>query len=86
MPSCFNNSVKSVPTPVKPKAADNGLVEKFIVDNPLIFRVCCLCVARRRKRVDTAKQNGNANHIHDETILTIDQIEFTQSSVELNGK
>lgn len=90
--SCFSNNSKPIPSPVKPKQTDHdNLVEKFIIDNPLIFRVCCFCISRRRKRVDTAKLNGN-NHNDilernsDDTVLTIDQIEFTRSTIDLNEK
>lgn len=88
--SCFSNNVKSIPSPVKVKQSTN-LLEKFIIDNPLIFRVCCFCITRRRKRVDTAKCNGDVgNDIlernSDDTVLTIDQIEFTRSTIDLNEK
>lgn len=88
--SCFSDNVKSIQSPVKVKQSSN-LLEKFIIDNPLIFRVCCFCITRRRKRVDTAKCNGDvSNDIlernSDDTVLTIDQIEFTRSTIDLNAK
>lgn len=59
-------------------------VESFVVDNPLVFRICCCCVVRQRKRVGTAKQNGVANgHIgdnHSDEVLNIEHIEFSQTS------
>lgn len=90
--SCFSSNTKPLPSPIKPKVPDHdGIFEKFIIDNPFIFRVCCFCISRRRKRVDTAKVNGNGhNDIHernsDDTVLTIDQIEFTRSTIDLNEK
>ena len=92
MPSCFSNNVKSIPSPVKVKqTTSNNLLEKFIIDNPLLFRVCCFCITRRRKRVDTAKCNGDVSNDviernSDDTVLTIDQIEFTRSTIDLNEK
>ena len=82
--------MKPIPSPVKVKQTTN-LFEKFIIDNPLIFRVCCFCITRRRKRVDTAKCNGDVNNDilernSDDTVLTIDQIEFTRSTIDLNEK
>ena len=90
MPSCFSNNVKTIASPVKVKQTTN-LLEKFIIDNPLIFRVCCFCITRRRKRVDTAKTNGDVRNDmlernSDDTVLTIDQIEFTRSTIDLNEK
>lgn len=86
--TCFNGT-KPVVSPVKTKLSEHdNLIEKFIIDNPFIFRVCCFCISRRRKRVDTSKLNGN-DHLErtsDDTVLTIDQIEFTRSTVELNEK
>jgi hypothetical protein len=86
--SCFSKALQS---PAKQngnavkikKTESDGLMEKFIIDNPLIFRICCFCIVRSRKRVDTTeKTNGHANHIQrnsDDTVLTIEQIEFTKS-------
>lgn len=93
--SCFRKAIQS-PTKknensVKVKQTkSDGLVEKFIIDNPLIFRICCFCIARSRKRVDaTEKTNGHANQIprnSDDIILTIEQNEFSNSStITLNS-
>lgn len=75
--SCFSKKLQS---PVKSNGDKtivnhtDGVVEKFIIDNPLIFRICCLCVVRRRMRVDTeSKQNGHGNHERN-------SVEFTRSS------
>jgi hypothetical protein len=83
--SCFSKALQS---PKKASTEDEkedkelkpineNLVEKFIIDNPMIFRICCLCVVRRRMRVVAAddKQNGHANHNDSD-----DNIEFTRSS------
>lgn len=85
------SSLPQTPTKAQAKTTDsndddNNIFEKFIIDNPLIFRICCLCLSRRRKRVDTAIVNGNGNVVHnpDDTVLTIDQIEFTRSTIALN--
>lgn len=76
--SCFSDDAKSQ---IKRNSEETRSLDHLIVDNPLIFRVCCCCVARRRKRVDTAKQNGTANHHETHSSdVTIDQIEFTQTS------
>jgi hypothetical protein len=105
MPSCFNNlNGKAISSPIKSSSeaalkvkndkmtTNDSLIEKFIIDNPFIFRICCFCVARHRKRVDTAikqvQQNGNGvNHIHDEDksneVLNIDHIGFTHSNIAL---
>lgn len=77
--SWFTNSSKKV------KDEDARSIDNLIVDNPLLFRICCLCFVRRRKRVGTAKQNGFSNHIDDSvadgTVLNIDKIEFSESAV-----
>lgn len=83
--SCFSKALQS---PKKAMTDENGnkeikeinenLVEKFIIDNPMIFRICCFCIVRRRMRVvaaEESKQNGHANHIDSD-----DNIEFTRSS------
>jgi hypothetical protein len=98
--SCFGSNAKSISSPIKPPLpppltptsaktiVNENLLEKFIIDNPLIFRVCCFCISRRRKRVDTAastaKCNGNGEANHADEILTIDQIEFTPSTIALD--
>lgn len=76
--SCFSKGIQSPKkSPMKIKSAEvnnEGLLDKFIIDNPLIFRICCLCIVRRRMRVDTVtKQNGHANHERN-------SVEFTRSS------
>ena len=75
--SCFSKKIQSPVKSNEEQAIPNkteGVVEKFIIDNPLIFRICCLCVVRRRMRVDTeTKQNGHGNHERN-------FIEFTRSS------
>lgn len=79
MPSSCFSKAKQSPIKSNEKVAVNktestGLFDKFIIDNPLIFRICCLCVVRRRMRVDTVtKQNGHANNERN-------SVEFTRSS------
>ena len=85
--SCFKKALQS---PVKQngncvkikKSESDGLMEKFIIDNPLIFRICCFCIVRSRKRVDTTtKLNGHTiARNSNETVLTIDEIEFYNNS------
>jgi hypothetical protein len=79
--SCLSDNSKSIKDQIT--TVDSQSIDKLISDNPLIFRLCCFCVARQRKRVGTAKQNGTANHVNgysSETILNIDQIEFTPTT------
>lgn len=77
-PSCFTTSSKKVKDQSK---EDANSIDNLIFDNPLLFRICCWCFVRRRKRVGTAKQNGTFNIADDvSSILNIDHIEFT------NGK
>lgn len=92
--SCFSDSSKTAANDlhqIKDDSLDTRSIDKLIADNPLIFRICCCCFVRRRKRVDTAKQNGITSHAindsnSDENILNIDQIEFTQTSPIANEK
>lgn len=82
--SCFSDSSKSTKEPVKETSSESRTIEKLISENPLIFRIFCCCMIRRRKRVDTAKQNGTSNYNNDNnsdgTVLNIDQIELTQTT------
>lgn len=84
MPSCFSDRSKTAKDPAKDSSPTVRSVESFVVDNPLMFRLCCCCVVRRRKRVGTAKQNGANGHISDnhsdESVLKIEHIEFSQTS------
>lgn len=90
--SCFSKPLQS---PVKQngncvkikKTKSDGLMEKFIIDNPLIFRICCFCIVRSRKRVDTTeKSNGHANHIQNSSeILTIEEIQLNSSTSTLKS-
>ena len=84
MPSCFSDNPKSVKEDFKENSPGSRSVDSLISDNPTIFRICCCCIVRRRKRVDTAKQNGTSNHAignsSDETVLNIDQIEFSPTT------
>lgn len=72
--SCFSDNSKSIKEQIN--SAETRSIDKLITDNPLIFRLCCCCVVRHRKRVGTAK----SNHVSSETVLNIDQIEFTPTT------
>lgn len=92
--SCFSKALQS---PAKQngngvklkKTESDGLMEKFIIDNPLIFRICCFCIVRSRKRVDTTeKANGHANHIQrnsGDTVLTIEEIQLNSPTLTLES-
>lgn len=80
--SCFTDSSKVAKDQSKEDARS---IDTLIVDNPLLFRICCWCFVRRRKRVGTAKQNGTCHptdDVSDGSVLNIDNIEFTQTPGE----
>ncbi|CRL02768.1 CLUMA_CG016010, isoform A [Clunio marinus] len=79
--SCFSDNSKSFNGQMM---IDSHSIERFVIENPLLFRICCCCLVRRRKRVDTAKQNGISNHVNGHTLnsssLNIDNIELAKES------
>lgn len=85
---CFGSDLKSSQEQTKTNSREeenNFLIENVLLKYPNFFRVCCCCLARRRKRVGT--DDGITNHISfpsgfnsDEIVLSIDQIDFPQST------
>ena len=85
---CFGSDLKSSQQQTKINSREEEssfLIENILLKYPNFFRVCCCCLARKRKRVGT--ENGIINHISfpsgfnsDEIVLSIDQIDFPQST------